>query len=468
MVGGFERQAVADVERLRLRLTAYQAANWEKQRYYDAKSRVKDLGISLPPALRSIESVMGWPGTVVDVLDERLDFEGWSETFVDDVFRDNDLDVEAPLAHVDALIYGVSYATVTSGGPGDPDVLVDMVPPTQMVGVRNNRSRALSEAVQFIDSTDDGVHSIDRAVLFRPDETVWLVNDNGWQVERVDTHRLGRVQAVQFVNRMRGSKLGGRSEITPAVMSYTDSALRTLVEAEVAREFYAVPQRYVLGAPESFYFNEDGSKRSGWDAISGKILGIERDPDTGDMPSMGSFPAYAMSPFFEQVRHYSQLLAAETSIPPTYLGFVTDNPSSADAIRMAENRLVKRAERRQGMFGKAWTEIGRLALMVRDGRSFDALTDEELSMRPMWRDAATPTKAAAMDQVQKGISAGVLTPTGDYTMKLLSMSPQDKEMLRKDRARDSTSALQRLVSTSGVLDEPSAPDVGVDGGLNAD
>ena len=297
---------------------------------------------------------------------------------------------------------------------------------------------------------------------------MWLVNDNGWQVERVDTHRLGRVQAVQFVNRMRGSKLGGRSEITPAVMSYTDSALRTLVEAEVAREFYAVPQRYVLGAPESFYFNEDGSKRSGWDAISGKILGIERDPDTGDMPSMGSFPAYAMSPFFEQVRHYSQLLAAETSIPPSYLGFVTDNPSSADAIRMAENRLVKRAERRQGMFGKAWTEIGRLAMMVRDGRSFDTLSSEELGMRPMWRDAATPTRAAAMDQVQKGIASGVFTPTGDYTMKILSMSPQDKEMLRKDRARDSTSALQRLVSTSGVLDEPSAPDVGVDGGLNAD
>ena len=135
---------------------------------------------------------------------------------------------------------------------------------------------------------------------------------------------------------------------------------------------------------------------------------------------------------------------------------------------MAENRLVKRAERRQGMFGKAWTEIGRLAMMVRDGRSFDTLSSEELGMRPMWRDAATPTRAAAMDQVQKGISAGVLTPTGDYTMKLLSMSPQDKEMLRKDRARDSTSALQRLVSTSGVLDEPSAPDVGVDGGLNAD
>ena len=89
-------------------------------------------------------------------------------------------------------------------------------------------------------------------------------------------------------------------------------------------------------------------------------------------------------------------------------------------------------------------------------------------MRPMWRDAATPTKAAAMDQVQKGISAGVLTPTGDYTMKLLSMSPQDKEMLRKDRARDSTSALQRLVSTTSALEQPATVDPGVEGESDAD
>ena len=466
LISDFEKQAVSDVARLRTRFAQYQGANWEKQNYYDAKSRIKDLGISLPPQLRSIDTVMGWAGTVVDVLEERLDFEGWSEPFIDDVYRANDLDVEAPLAHADALIYGVSYATVTAGGVGDPDVLVDIVPPTQMVGVRNNRSRTLSEAVQFIDSTDDGVSNMDRAVLFRPDETVWLVDDNGWQIERVDEHRLGRVQAVQFVNRMRASKLGGRSEITPAVISYTDAALRTLVGAEVAREFYAAPQRYMMGAPESFFLDEDGNPRSGWDAMLGKVLAVERDPDTGEIPNVGTFPAYSMSPFFEQVRHYSQLLAAETSIPPTYLGFVTDNPSSADAIRMSENRLVKRAERRQSMFGKAWTEVGRLALMVRDGRSFDSLTDDELGMRPMWRDASTPTKAAAMDRVQKGIASGTFAPRGEFTMNELGLSPQDKALLRRDWAADTAGALQRLVQTSSVLDEQPV-DNGPDGDTDA-
>ena len=127
------------------------------------------------------------------------------------------------------------------------------------------------------------------------------------------------------------------------------------------------------------------------------------------------------------------------------MGFSSDaNPSSADAIRMTENRLVKRAERRQAMFGKAWTEVARLILMVRDGRPFAELTDEELAIRPLWRDAATPTRAAAADEVVKMISAGVYTAQGDYALKRLGLSPMDREMLRRDRAADTQGVLARL------------------------
>ena len=34
----------------------------------------------------------------------------------------------------------------------------------------------------------------------------------------------------------------------------------------------------------------------------GKILAIERDEETGDVPTVGSFAANSMSPFFEQLR----------------------------------------------------------------------------------------------------------------------------------------------------------------------
>ena len=119
---------------------------------------------------------------------------------------------------------------------------------------------------------------------------------------------------------------------------------------------------------------------------------------------------------------------------------------------MAENRLVKRAERRQTWFGKAWTEVARLALMVQDGRPFDGLSDDELSIRPLWRDAATPTKAATTDQATKLALLGV--PFGDYMMKLLGLSPTEKEMLERDMANSTrTLLLQSLQQRSSLTTE---------------
>ena len=436
-----EDLAIQDVTRLRRDFSRFSGANLEKQKYYDGKQKLKDLGISLPPQMRLIDTVLGWPGTVVDALEERLDFEGWDSPDLDLLFQSNDLDISASTAHLDALIFGTSFITVTSGREGEPDVVVSVVSPNDMVVTRDNRTGRVTEACQYIDG-DDG----ERAVLYRSDDTVWLYEQSGeWYVDRVDEHLLGRVPVAQLVNRPRASKTNGRSEITPAVRSLTDSAMRTLVGAEVAREFYAVPQRYLMGAPESFFLDENGNPRGAWEAMMGKIIAIERDEETGDIPSVGSFAANSMSPFFEQLRELAKQVAAEGAVPNGYMGFSSDaNPSSADAIRMTENRLVKRAERRQAMFGKAWTEVARLILMVRDGRMFSELTEEELAIRPMWRDAATPTRAAAADEVVKMIAAGVYPARGDYALKRLGLSPMDREMLRRDRAADTQGVLERL------------------------
>ena len=67
-----EDLAIQDVTRLRRDFSRFSGANLEKQKYYDGKQKLKDLGISLPPQMRLIDTVLGWPGTVVDALEERL------------------------------------------------------------------------------------------------------------------------------------------------------------------------------------------------------------------------------------------------------------------------------------------------------------------------------------------------------------------------------------------------------------
>ena len=222
---GINDEFVADVAKLHRNFANVQGANAVKGRYYDGLQRVKDLGISLPPQMRSIEAVVGWPGTAVDVVEERLDFEGWTGDDLTDVYTSNDLDV---------LIYGTAFIAVTSGAEGEPDPLVTVESPTSMTAEWDGRKRAIKSAAKFWSDNDE--FEANRAVLFRPNENVILEKTRGrWEAVEVDQHNSNRVSVAQMVNRPRASKRGGRSEITPAVRGYTDMALRTLVGAEVAR-----------------------------------------------------------------------------------------------------------------------------------------------------------------------------------------------------------------------------------------
>ena len=425
----------------------YTPLNWEKERYYDGRNRLKDLHISIPPQLTSVDTVVGWPGTTVQVLEERLDFEGYmgpDSLGLNEIFRANELDSESSLGHLDALIYGTGFVVVGSGGPGEANPLITIESPKRMTALYDMRSRRVIAALAIAEPPGNiwdkvGMkYALQEGTLYLPNETVQLKFIDGTPMaEDRDIHNLGRVPVARFINQPRSGDPDGRSEITRAVRSYTDSAMRTLLGAEVAREFYSAPQRYVLGADEENFMDSDGNNLNPWSVIQGRLLALPYNETENVMPQIGQFQANSTTPYFEQVRAYAQMLAAETAIPPSYLGFQTDNPSSADAIRQMEARLVKRAERRQQQFGRTWMEVARLALLVRDG----VLPDEIANVRPIWRDASTPTRAAAADEAVKLISAGVLLPDSEITYNRIGLSDSDKEMLKLEKAGQSSSQL---------------------------
>ncbi len=161
------------------------------------------------------------------------------------------------------------------------------------------------------------------------------------------------------------------------------------------------------------------------------------------------------TPYIEQIKAYSQLLAAESGIPAPYLGFVTDNPSSADSIRQQEYRLVKRAERRQKSFGLAWREVAYLALLLRDG-GVDPQVFREVGVK--WRDASTPTRAAAADEASKLIPIGVLPPDSTVTYDRLGLSPQEQQQLERDRRRGGAKSLvDQLTASPPQASVPAPP-----------
>lgn len=415
------------------RLTAYAAANAVHEDYYEGTFTTRQFGFSIPPTMQGLDVVTGWGGTAVDVLEERLDWLGWrtdGEDFgLGQVYRDNQLDTESGMAHLDALIYGISFVTVGSGEDDEPSPLVTPHSPTSMTIEWDARKRRAARALAIV--SEDG--QIVRWTIYMPDETVIVERSAGGVpvvVDR-DVHRLGRVPVVPVRNRVRGSRTTGRSEITEAVRYYTDAAVRTLLGMEVHREFYQAPQRWAMDVDPEKFVDAAGNKLSPWQSIMGRVWMVPPNEEGQPSPTVGQFTPSSPAPYLDQVRGLAQMLAAEAGFPASYLGFQTDNPASADAIRAGEARLVKRAERRQSSFGQAWLEVARLALLVRDG----AIPDEFSRLSVRWRDAATPTRAAAADEATKLVASGILAADSTVTYDRVGLSPAEQLSVAADKRR---------------------------------
>ena len=419
------------------KLASYQFHQQLINEYYEGSHKFHTQGTP-PPFMQHVDTVIGWPGTAIDVLEERLDFRGWDDQGkygIGEVYDDNNLGTESGINHLDSLLYGCSFVHVHAGSENEPDILVTVESPTEMTGVWDRRKRRLSSAAQRI-KNEDGSES---GAYFEPDRTTYLSRSGSvgtWSVVNVDEHRMGRVPVVFFPNRSRGGRRQGRSEITKAVRAYTDIAVRTLVGMEVNREFFSAPQRYVLGAKENAFVDEQGNPIPGWKAIMGHLWGLERDEDWvsehgGDgMPQVGQFQPAPPGPYLEQIRGISQLLSAEVAIPPTYLGFATDQPPSADAIRALEARLVKRTERRQAANNAGWIEVAQLVGAFKTGA-----VPARSEFGTLWQDAATPTRAADADRATKLVGSGVLPPNSEVTYDMIGLSATDQKRLKKERER---------------------------------
>jgi hypothetical protein len=405
--------------------------------YYEGLKDVPKLNISMPPVLQHLETVVGWPGTAIDVLEERVEFQGWDDEDkygLMETYEDNQLASELSMNHTDSFLMGQGFVHISAGAKGEPDVLVTVETPQNLTGVWDQRKRRLSVAAQRI---FDEEGKFTRGALYEEDRTVYYrrtSETSRWAIEHVDTHRLGRVPIVRFANRGRAGRREGRSEITRAVRAYTDMAVRTLLGMEVNREFFSAPQRYVLGAKENAFVDEAGQPIPGWKAIMGSVWGLERDEDWVEehggegMPVVGEFKPAPPGPYLEQIRGLGQLFSAEVGIPPTYLGFASEQAPSADAIRALEARLVKRAERRQLAWASGYVEVGQLIAQIKK-RTLPPRSD----IQTLWGDPAIPTRSADADRAVKLVGAGIVPPDSGVTREMVGLSPAQQKRLERDK-----------------------------------
>lgn len=413
--------------------------------YFNGEQLVRDLGISIPPQLKGLHTVIGWPRIGVEALEQRLDLEAfrWADgsdgAGLDEIAEANDWFDEASLAHLDALTYGREYITVGSADDPDAPPLITFESPLDMTLDWDARLRLPRFALrESLDKWDFGLAPDERLVsLYMPDETIFAVEVNGgWEVIDRDQHRLGVPPVLRMANRQRTADRVGHSEITPEVMSITDAACRRLMGMEVAAEFFGAPARYILGASESAFQDAEGNAKSAWETYIGRVLALERDED-GDIPTVGQFSAHDPTGMTKIIDLYARIMATQLGLPPHMLGYTSDNPASADAIRSSEAMLVKKAERRIRRFGATHRDAMRLGLWFRDGEP----PDRSRRIETVWRNPATPTLAAQTDAAVKLAQAGIVPADSDVLLEMAGLTEDQRRRVAADRRRAQGAAL---------------------------
>jgi hypothetical protein len=352
--------------------------------------------------------VLNWPQMVADSLAERLDIEGFrrpeeasGDDALWDIWQDNDMDAGSERTHIDALALGRSYVVV--GAPDSPDdapVITDESA-LDVIATTDPRTRKTAAAVRrwSSDGAELTTHPADRATLYLPDSTIQYRKDGtGWTEDDRDDHGLGAVPVVPIVNRARRKRPFGVSEMK-IVLPLSDAACKIATDMMVGSNFHALPRYFAAGVTEADFTDENGNPISVWKAVTGRIFATENE-----QAKLGTFAASDLSNFHKTLDALAQLVASLCGMPPHYLGFTTDNPASADAIRSSEARLVKRAERKQSMFDVGWEQVMRVAMRVQTG----AWDPKLRRLETAWRDPATPTVAQASDAVTKTYQAGII------------------------------------------------------------
>lgn len=412
--------------------------------YYRGQAKIADLGISIPPQMRALHVALGWPRVTVDALDERLDIEGFRypgspdvDTDLQEIWLANGMESESQIANLDALVFGRGFVSV---GAGEDFPLIAVESPLDFAVDWDARTRTVVNALRLFDRGR-------QATLYTQTETLSLELGTGWRVVERDRHNLGVCPVVRIANRPRSYSRDGGSEITTEIMSITDSACRTLLGLEVAREFYSAPQRYILGASESAFQDAAGQPKSAWETYIGRVLALERDEE-GNLPTVGQFAAYDPASFTTVIDMYAKIISSITGLPPHVLGYTTDNPASADAIRSSEMRHTRKADRKTKMFGAPpWRDVARLTLAVRDGKALDPATARIVTV---WASTATPTPAATTDSLSKQIAAGMIPATSTVTLEEAGYSATQIQRLEADRKADAGTQFLAEVAKSVI------------------
>ena len=399
--GGFPDEWADMLDDLVNLWSAKLSRNALRMRYYNGKNVLKDFGISIPPQLLNVETVVGWPQKAVDAMAVRCRFDGFTavdeeaQAMLNDISTRSRLRLKYRQATESTLIHSCCFAVVTVDDYGK--ARIDFYDAEHAAARWDDASGRIAYGM-VINAFADGM-PID--VTMYTDNAavhVWQRSASWWDWE-AQPYSMGRPTMAAFAYRPTFKKPFGQSRITRAVMSLTDSAVREALRTEISAEFFTSPQKYLLGADKDAFAN-----KTKWEAYIGNIFAVGRDED-GNLPTFGQLTQGSMQPHSDYLRTLAARFSGETNVPLSTLGVIHDQPASAEAIYAANEPLIIECEDFNDGARDTLKELATMAVAAEFDVPIDELDRRYLDFMPDFKNPAMPSVVSQTDAMIKIASA---------------------------------------------------------------
>lgn len=367
-----------------------------RYKYYEQKARAQDLGISTPEGLEWFASINGWCTKAVDSLADRLQFDGFERDLwgFSDMFNLNNPDIFYDDAILSSLITSCSFVLISSNGSFDgvKQMRFQIIDGSNATGVIDDFTKLLVEGYAVLER--DKNDTVTKYAYCTPGRTE-IYEKGEKEPVAVEVFKSDYCALVPIIYKPDAKRPFGHSRISRACMEYAKSAMRTVKRMEIASEFYSFPQKYVTG------LSNDAEVMDKWQATMSAMLSFTKDED-GDKPVIGQFQTGSMAPHVEQLKSIASMFAGETGLTLDDLGFVTSNPSSAEAIKAGHENLRLMAAKAQRCFAVGFKNVGYIGASIRDGMNYrrEELFETQVAWKPTFEPDAQMLSSIG-DGVQK-------------------------------------------------------------------
>lgn len=418
--------------------------------YYDGKNKLKDFGISTPPELLNVDTVIDWPNKAVTALADRVRFDGFTakdtevQGILDDITQRAGFMRRTRFMVHSECIYGFYLGVV--GVDDDGKSQIDFYDAERSSAIWDS-AKGRIHAGMTIEHFMDGLPSEIR--MFTDDEVVTATNDGTFWRFTSESIKMGRIPMVAFTYRPTDRKPFGQSRISRTVMSITDSAVRAALGADISFQFAVAPQKFLLGASEDPF-----KQKTRWESYIGSIFAVGFNGKQGVMPQFGQLTQPSMQQSTDMMKMLAARFGGATNIPVSQLGIIHDQPASAEAIYAANEPLVIEATDLIEGNRETMKEIARMCVAAEMDIPLDDLTDDQLDIMPNYRNPAMPSVVSQTDAAVK-IASVVPEFAGTAAWWKLIGMPEDtrREIENEIAARNAQKLFNAMFDENGQLIE---------------